>query len=599
MGIVQNLIVGLFSTSLFFSGAVAKSTYDFIVVGGGTAGVAIATRLSQNLPHFSILLVEAGPDGRDSPSIYIPGRKGTALGTIYDWNFTTVPQEALNDRILPQNRGHVLGGSSALNLLSYDRGVEADFDAWQQLGNDGWNWTTMHNAMMKAETWQLTNQTGADGIEAEGGVGEDGPIHFLLNRWDPPEQEAFFPTMDNLGISQTYSFLDGDMLGWQRHTSNILGTNYTRSYSPAYLAHAGTNLKVIFNSMVAKVDIHKGCVKGVTLIDGTKIHAKKEVILSAGSIQSPQLLELSGIGSCSVLSAAGVEPKVELPGVGENLQDHVRIVTSYQLKDSYTSPDINRFNSTNAALELERWENNLTGLYDSTSSAYAYLTWNMSLGNDSELIALANQVIDPSNAVDLRKLAKLDDVNRVPQLEILFSDGYLGNKGYPDEDSELYGKTFFAMIASLNHLFSRGSTHINSSDPTAHPLFDPNYLSNEYDLRAVVEGAKYIRKVATTAPLADIWVDEYEPGLNITSDEQWEDFVKANALSIWHPLGTCAMLPRKDNGVVDAQLKVYGVEGLRVADASIMPTLISGHIQTAVYGIAEMAAEMITAEWSW
>lgn len=388
----------------------------------------------------------------------------------------------------------------------------------------------MHSAMMKSETWQLTNQTGADGIEEEGGIGEHGPIHFLLNRWSPPQEEMFYPTMENLGINQTNSFLDGDLLGWERHTSNLLETNYTRSYSVAYLANARTNLRVVFNTMVAKVNIEHGAACGVTLIDGTVIKATKEVILSAGSIQSPQLLELSGIGNSSVLTAAGVEPVVELPGVGENLQDHVRIVTSYQLNDNYTSPDISRFNATFAAEQLALWQANETGLLDTTTSAYAYLTWDMALGNDSELVSLAQKAADSHNVVDRRKLQKLDE--KVPQLEVVFADGYLGNKGYPAEGTDRYGQQFFAMTASLNHLFSRGSTHINSSEPTAHPLLDPQYLSNEYDLRAVTEGAKYIRKIATTAPLSDIWADEYEPGLNVTTDAKWTDYVRGNALSI-------------------------------------------------------------------
>ena len=383
-----------------------------------------------------------------------------------------------------------------------------------------------------------------------------------------------------------------------RHTSSIIGTNYTRSYSPAYLSHAGTNLHVMLNTTVARINLKDNCTTtGVTLVDGTVINATKEVILSAGTIQSPQLLELSGIGNETVLSAAGIDTLVHCPGVGENLQDHVRIVTAYQLKDNYTSPDILRFNATYAAEQLALYEANHTSIYDETSSGYAYLDWKMTLGNDSELMALAKEAADPKNVVDQRKLANLNDHDGVPQLEILFDDGYLGNKGYPLITSSLYGQQFFAMIASLNHLFSRGNSHINASNPSGHPLFNPNYLSSDYDLRAVVEGAKYIRKVAQTHPLRDTWVDEYEPGLNVTTDAELVDFVKNNALSIWHPIGTCALLPESDNGVVDSQLKVYGVSNLRVADASVIPITISGHIQTAVYGIAERAAMMITEQW--
>lgn len=460
----------------------------------------------------------------------------------------------------------------------------------------------MHAAMESAETFQNTSVEGSQGITAAGGIGEAGPIHFLVNRYSPAQQEAFFPAMQALGISETYEFLNGDPLGYMRHTSSILGTNYTRSYSPAFLPIAGSNLHIMVDTMVVKINLKDNCsATGVMLSNGTVIHAKKEVILSAGSIQSPQLLELSGIGNETILSGAGIKQLVNLPGVGENLQDHVRIVTAYQLKNNYTSPDILRFNATYAAQQQALYNAHETSIYDETSSGYAYLTWKMTLGNDSSLLTLAKQAADPDNTVDQRKLHNLkhDSSLNIPQLEVLFDDGYLGNKGYPAANSSLYGKQFFAMIASLNHLFSRGSTHINASNPTGHPLFDPNYLSQDYDLQAVVEGAKYIRKIAQTPPLSYTWVDQYEPGLNnVTTDADWVNFVKNNALSIWHPLGTCALLPQKDMGVVDPELRVYGVSNLRVADASVIPILISGHIQTAVYGIAFRAADLITERWS-
>ena len=555
-------------------------------------------RLSQKLPDSAVLVIEAGSDGRDVPCIYTPGHRGSTLGSIYDWNFTTTPQPHANNRMIIQNRGKVLGGSSALNLESWDRGVRADFDVWEELGNPGWNWTTMHAAMKKQETFQLTPTKGEAGIV---GVGEHGPIHFLVNRFDPPQQELFFPSMQNLGLSQTYTFLDGDMLGYMRHTSTILDTNYTRSYSPAFLPLAGSNLHLMLNTMVAKINLDKSsCATGVTLTDGTVVSAKKEVILSAGSIQSPQLLELSGIGNASVLSAVGIKQLVDLPGVGENLQDHVRVTTAYQPKSNYTSPDKLQLNATFAAEQLTLYEANKTSFYDETSSGYAYETWQQVTGKNSYFVALGKEAADPNNVVDQKKLENLEDLSkRVPQLEVLFDDGYLGIKGYPPTTSPLYGAQFFTMIASINHGFSRGSVHINSSDVDTHPVLNPNYLSKEYDLQAVAHGAKYLRQIAYTQPLRSAIVDEYEPGLNnVTTEADWLGYAKANVLTIWHPLGTCALLPKKEYGVVDPELKVYGVTGLRVVDASVIPVLISGHIQTSVYAIAERAAETITAQWS-
>ena len=492
----------------------------------------------------------------------------------------------------------MLGGSSALNLLSWDRGAAADYDAWEELGSPGWNANSMFPAMRAVEEYHITPANGSAELE---GYGTEGPINFVINRLAPPQQEQFFPAMQSLGLEQTDSYLDGELIGYMRHTSNIQPSNYTRSYSPAYLANAPNNLHLLLETEVAKVNIGGDArATGVTLKDGTVIKASKEVILSAGTIQSAQLLELSGVGQQDVLEAAGVDLKVELPGVGENLQDHVRIVNSYRLRQNYTTPDILRLNATYAAEQLALWQQNKTGLYDSTSSGYAYLQWDQVLDDPSSLIASAKASVDSSNVVDQKKLENLEDGSkRVPQLEVLFSDGYLGAKGYPTLDSLLYGSSFFALIGVLQHPLSRGSSHINSSDFATKPTLDPNYLSNAYDLEGVAQIAKYLRTIAQTAPMSYAWTAEYEPGLDVvTSDEDWVQYAKSNMASIWHPVGTCAMMPKKDGGVVSPELKVYGVESLRVADASIMPALVSGHIQSAVYGIAERAAQIIAEKWA-
>ena len=548
-----------------------------------------------------MLTFRSSPDGRDEAGIYIPGRKGSILGSKYDWNFTSIPQAGANDRVIGQNRGRVLGGCSALNLLSWDRGAAADYDAWEDLGNPDWNAESMFPAMRAVEEYHITP---ANGSAELGGYGTEGPINFVVNRLAPPQQEHFFPAMQSLGLEQTDRYLDGEMIGYMRHTSNIQPSNYTRSYSPAYLADAPDNLHLLLDTEVAKVNINQDArATGVTLKDGTVIKANKEVVLSAGTIQSAQLLELSGVGQTAVLEAAGVELKVELPGVGENLQDHVRIVNTYQLRDNYTTPDILKFNATYAAEQLALWKNNKTGLYDSTSSGYAYLQWDQVLDDPSSLIASAKASADPHNAIDQKKLENLEDTSkRVPQLEVLFSDGYLGAKGYPAASNPLYGSSFFALIGVIQHPLSRGSSHINSPDFKAKPTFDPNYLSNAYDLEGVAQIAKYLRKIAETEPMSYAWTAEYEPGLNIVpsdaNDEDWIEYAKTNMASIWHPVGTCAMMPKKDGGVVSPELKVYGVDGLRVVDASIMPALVSGHIQSAVYGIAERAAQTMSEEWA-
>ncbi|ORY62124.1 uncharacterized protein BCR38DRAFT_517400 [Pseudomassariella vexata] len=575
--------------------------YDYIVVGGGTAGAAIATLLSQGLPKHSILLIEAGPSALSDDKINIPGLKGSTLAGRYDWNFTTTAQAGANDRVISVNRGKVLGGSSALNLMTWDRASAPEYDAWETLGNPGWNWESMIAAMQKAETFTMLN---ADDYDTEG-VGFSGPVNSVVNREIPEHQKFWVPAVENFTdgqVEHNLNSLGGNPLGVMNQPSNIDAKSWVRSYSAnAYLPGAGSNLVVLTDTRVAKVNMDNGSPKtitGVTLQNGTVFSACKEVILSAGSIQSPGLLELSGIGNSSLLTAAGINPIIDLPGVGENLQDHVRFQASFQLKPEYRSFDILRYNTTFAAEQMALSKSGQPSLYDYTGSGYTFMNWRQAIGDEGwtnmqnfAAQALANE----SSGAQAAKLAYLS-VPAVPQLESIFSDGYTGVKGYPAPTSPLYGQGFFTLISVVMQPLSRGDVHITSSNVSSQPLINPNYLSNEHDLQAAVHAAQMSRQLASAEPLRSAWVAEYEPGSEVQTDEQWRDYVKNSVLSIFHPVGTCAMLPEAYGGVVDPKLKVYGTNNLRVVDASIMPVLLSAHIQTAVYGIAERAAEFIIAD---
>jgi choline dehydrogenase-like flavoprotein len=559
----------------------------------------VATRLSEGLPSASILLLEAGPSALDEERINIPGRKGSTLGSVYDWNFTTVAQPGAKNRVFSVPRGKVLGGSAALNLMSWDRASVSEYDAWEDMGNPGWNWLSMIAAMKRAETFTPSPDYGTTG------VGTSGPIKTVINRLIPEHQQSWIPTMNSLGIPLNLESLGGNPLGVMYQPSNIDSATWTRSYSAnGYLPEAGSNLDIVNGARVAKVNLKKcgtsRVATGVTLQDGTVIQARREVVLSAGSIQSPGLLELSGIGGKSVLDAAGIAQVIDLPGVGENLQDHIRIQASYQLKEEYTSFDILRYNTTFASEQLALWRAGQPSMYDYTGSGYTFLNWDQAVdgGNASALRSLGQQALGASDSpVDKKRLAFLSNP-AVPQLEVIFSDGYTGVKGYPAAGTPLFGKGFFSLIAAVMHPLSRGSVHVRSANPDDQPVINPNYLSNEYDIQAAVAAIKYVRRIANTAPLASVWTAEYEPGLAAVpaataDDAQWRDFALNTTLSIFHPVSTCAMLPRGQGGVVSPSLVVYGTSNLRVVDASVMPVLVSGHIQTAVYGIAERAAEII------
>lgn len=554
------------------------------------------------MPWASVLLIEAGPSALEEDRINIPGRKGSTIGTVYDWNFTTTPQPGAKNRVFAAPRGKVLGGSSAMNLMSWDRASAPEYDAWGSFGNPGWSWKSMISAMKKVEAFTPSPHYGTKG------VGTSGPIKTVINRFIPEQQKTWIPTMNNLGVPLNLESLGGNPLGVMYQPSNIDPGPWNRSYAAnGYLPTAGPNLQILTNTRVAKINLVKSgasyTATGITLQNGTTIPARKEVILSAGSLQSPGLLELSGIGSRAVLTAAGIPVLIDLPGVGSNLQDHIRVQSSFQLKPIYTSFDILRYNTTFSAAQLALRRAGLPSMLDYTGSGYAFTTWATATNASSAaaLLSLARAAVaNSTHPVDRKRLSLLSNP-AVPQLEVIFSDGYTGVRGYPAPGTPLYGKDFFTLIAAVAHPLSRGSVHIASSNISTLPVINPNYLSNDYDLEAAVTAAKYIRKIANTSPMRELWVEEYEPGVGVVSldgdEEAWRGFVKDTTLSIFHPVGTCAMMKRGEGGVVDGELKVFGTGNLRVVDASVMPLLVAGHVQTGVYGIAERAAGVVGGLW--
>lgn len=501
-------------------------------------------------------------------------------------------QPAANNRVFSQNRGKVLGGSSALNLMTWDRTTVAELDAWEKLGNKGWNWKSLYPAMLKCETFLPSPAYGDEGF------GTSGPIRTLINRIFPKHQSTWYPTLNGLGLRTNNESLNGDNIGVSTQPGNV-NPNYTRSYSPEYLKLTKKNFVLKVDTRVAKVNFNGKTATGVTLEDGTVITAKKEVILSAGSFQTPGLLELSGVGNATLLKSLGITVVKDLPTVGENFQDHIRIQASFQLKPEYPSFDVLK-NATRAAAELAKYNAGEVSLYDYTASGYSYFPWSV-VSNETaaSLKSLVESDKSLTSPVDKVKKSYLSTPlsATVPQLEVIFSDGYTGLKGYPAATSPQFGIGTFALIGVVQHPLSKGNVHIGSRNINDKPVINPNYLSHPYDLQAATNLAKFLRKIASSKPMSDVWSEEYEPGTAVQTDDDWKKYALANTLSIYHPIGTAALLPEKDGGVVNPDLKVYGLKGLRVVDASIIPLLPSAHLQTLVYGIAEKAAEMIIKEY--
>lgn len=476
-----------------------------------------------------------------------------------------------------------------MNYLCYDRASAPEYEAWAELGNPGWGWNTMINAMTKSE-----NFTGSD----KDRHGRTGPIRNYYNRVVYPVLRLWQPAVSKLGINvNDGNSLGGDPIGVGFQPTNIDTRNNTRSYSASsYLPLAGKNLVVRTNTQVAKVNLAKLSYSdsykatGVTLPSGEVIRVREEVIVSAGSVQSPGLLELSGIGQPAVLSAAGVTPLVNLPGVGENYQDHIRLSTTYKLKDGIDSFDNLIFDSAgaNATGELQKWQAGEPSLYEYTTAAYGFMNWRQ-LGLESKMKQIARDVFgrSPANVVDAKKLQYLDNA-RVPSVEMIYEANFVGASAYT-------GGKFITLIATVMQPFSRGSVHIDPASPRGKPVIDPKFMSNKYDHEGLVEAAKFARRIAHSEPIRSTWVAETEPGEAVQTDDQWRAYVKTAMASFYHPVGTCAMLPRKDGGVVSPDLVVYGTTNLRVVDNSIIPIIPAAHIQTAAYGIAEVAAAKIIA----
>lgn len=372
----------------------------------------------------------------------------------------------------------------------------------------------------------------------------------------------------------------------------MFGNRYSAN---AYIPQAGPNLEIALETRVAKLNLEadeSGLLRasGVTLTDGVVITASSE-----------GLLELSGIGKASVLEAAGIDQLVDLSGVGENLQDHIDFFLSYQLQpESRPGFDTLAISPTYADEQMALWHGGSLSQYDQSDKVYVFTNWTPVVDNSTNLIEPAKDALSQLDGnlteVDMVKLGYLTDPS-VPQFEAELIDGYIGHKGYPSVDSLLYGAIFFTIFVEVMHPLSRGTVHITSANISDPPIIDGNWLSNEYDIQIAIASLKFARKIANTEPLASIWLTEYEPGGNVTTDEQWRQFVVDTAESTDHPISTCAMLPRDGGGMVDPKLLVYRTSNVRVVDASIIPLQPSAHIQTAVYGIAEMAADFIVDEW--
>ncbi|EIW85831.1 alcohol oxidase [Coniophora puteana RWD-64-598 SS2] len=579
-----------------------RQTFDFVIVGGGTAGLALAARLSEN-SAWTIGVLEAGPDLSDDPNINAPGKCLTLMyNPRYDWMFASVPQPHASNRVVIQPRGKGLGGCSAINFLGMTRPSRVEMDFVEKLGNPGWNWESFMHYSKQSETLALHDKDLAERYFSRAEInlhGSNGPIQKLF----PPSCDfTFLPfcqSLRNLGVQPNYEASHGVTVGFQTVISCIdtSGPTPTRSYAAsAYLLpNSGRrNLFVLAGAQVSKIQLEDGPggskrAVGVEFYFNDQLkkldRIRKEVIISAGSFQTPQILELSGIGNPNIISKHGIGTMVDLPGVGENLQDHICVHTIVEVDTPpLKEPAVDAMNAAPekgfAYLpasqfatedELEKWcqscENSISNL--GTRSRGDIGSSGRTAIRIDQLRAHQAWLRNPKEAC----------------AELIYAPTW-----HPNELLQPTMGTYYNSVAVvLSHPMSRGSVHIASADPLAHPRIDTQYFSEPADLEMLVCALEYMLRVYRTSPLADNVVKNVMPDANTIQGgrEKLAEYVKEHVQCVFHPVGTASMGPRERGGVVDSELRVYGTENLRVVDLSVMPMEVSCHTQSIAYAIAE------------
>ena len=530
--------------------------FDYVIVGGGSAGCVLAARLSEDA-GATVCLIEAGPKDRN-PFVHIPATIFTLMRhKKLNWRYMTAPQEKMGGAAVYIPRGKVLGGSSSINGMVYIRGHRNDYDDWSAAGNPGWGWDDVLPYFKKAEN---NEQFGDDPVHGPL-HGTSGPLNITFIDQPSALHETFCEAAEQLQYRRNENFNGAEQDGFGIHQVTQKGGRRW-STAVAYLnpARNRPNLDIVTDGRVTRVVLDGKRATGVEIADGAarhEIHARREVILAAGAIASPHLLMLSGIGDGAALSAEGVSVAHDLPAVGKNLQDHI-------------------------ATRVE---------YDSASTVPYGISFRTIPRHAREVAnyLLFRRGFWTSNLVEgggfIRTLPDLDR----PDIQVVFVPGKRGQNG------KLIGWGHgFSTSAVLLRPESRGEIRLGGADPLAAPVIDPQFFTDDRDLAALVRGYREIRRLMDSPVFAPYRGAELMPGLDFESDDALAAWVRDTASTIFHPAGTCRMGSDAD-AVVDPQLRVRGIDGLRVADASIMPTLVGGNTNAPVIMIAEKAADMIRA----